>query len=495
MTLLDGTVTAVKPFDCGSGGVGPDNQPTVDGDCAKVTAETDDGDATFTLDSARYQAGIDTGDEIEVLRIAPQGQPATFEFYDFQRTFPLQALAIAFAVLVVAVARWRGLFALVGIGVTLVALMQFILPALLAGKSALPVAIVGSTVIMTVVLYLAHGVSIRTTSALFGTYFGIIGTALMGALATDWASLTGIGSEDDRTLVATVPTLSMSGVVAATMVIAGLGVLNDVTVTQASAVWEMRALQPTARARELFMSAMRIGRDHIASSVYTLVFAYAGSAMTVLLLISAYSRPLGEMATTEELGQEIVRTLVGAIMGTVALGLYSAAAALASLPGMMGTGIAAVLLPRIAAAQADPARERALVRRWVAGATAVLGALTVVLVLSADWIIVLAFGRAFESAVPVAHWLVAASGLLGLRRVLVAVLQGRDRGAVASRIELALTPVLVVAIVLAARADAVEAVGVAMLVTAVASVTALTVALRLTSPTRRRDVSRAGVAA
>jgi O-antigen/teichoic acid export membrane protein len=194
-------------------------------------------------------------------------------------------------------------------------------------------------------------------------------------------------------------------------------------------------------------------------------------------------------------GLALDRTLVGAIMGTVALGLYSAAAALASLPGMMGTGIAAVLLPRIAAAQADPAQERALVRRWVAGATAVLGALTVVLVLSADWIIVLAFGRAFESAVPVAHWLVAASGLLGLRRVLVAVLQGRDRGAVASRIELALTPVLVVAIVLAARADAVEAVGVAMLVTAVASVTALTVALRLTSPTRRRDVSRAGAAA
>ncbi len=313
VSLVDGTVTAVEPFDCGSGGVGPDNLPTVAGDCANVTAETDAGDATFTLDSARYQAGMDVGDDIELIRIAPQGQEATYEFYDFQRSTPLVAIALAFAVLVVVVARWRGLFALVGIGVTLLALMQFILPALLAGKAALPVAIVGSTVIMTIVLYLAHGVSIRTTSALFGTYFGIVATALMGVLATDWTSLTGIGSEDDRTLVATVPDLSMSGVVAATMVIAGLGVLNDVTVTQASAVWEMRALQPTARARELFTSAMRIGRDHIASSVYTLVFAYAGSAMTVLLLISAYSRPLGEMASTEELGQEIVRTLVGAI--------------------------------------------------------------------------------------------------------------------------------------------------------------------------------------
>lgn len=313
VSLVDATVRVVEPFDCGSGGVGPDNLPTVAGDCANVTAETDEGDATFTLDSARFQAGIDVGDEIELIRIAPEGQEATFEFYDFQRSFPLVAIALAFAVLVVAVARWRGLFALLGIGVTLVALMQFILPALLAGRAALPVAIVGSTVIMTIVLYLAHGVSIRTTSALFGTYFGILATALMGVLATDWTSLTGIGSEDDRTLVATVPDLSMSGVVAATMVIAGLGVLNDVTVTQASAVWEMRALQPTAGPGRLFTSAMRIGRDHIASSVYTLVFAYAGSAMTVLLLISAYSRPLAEMASTEELAQEIVRTLVGAI--------------------------------------------------------------------------------------------------------------------------------------------------------------------------------------
>lgn len=188
-------------------------------------------------------------------------------------------------------------------------------------------------------------------------------------------------------------------------------------------------------------------------------------------------------------GLALDRTLVGSIMGTVALGLYSAAAALASLPAMMGTGVAAVLLPRVAGAQADPAAERLVVRRWVTGAAVVLGLLTVVLVLAAGPIIVLAFGREFESAVAVAHWLVAASGLLGLRRVLVAVLQGRDRGAVASRIELALTPVLVVAIVLAARADAVEAVGVAMLVTAVASVVALSVALRLTSPSRRPVLS------
>jgi len=163
------------------------------------------------------------------------------------------------------------------------------------------------------VLYLAHGVSIRTTSALFGTLAGIVLTALIGLVSTGWSNLSGIGTEDDQTLVATVPALDLSGVVAATMVIAGLGVLNDVTVTQASAVWELRALRPAADRLSVFASAMRIGRDHIASSVYTLVFAYAGSAMTVLLLITAYQRGLAEVATTEEVGQEIVRTLVGAI--------------------------------------------------------------------------------------------------------------------------------------------------------------------------------------
>ncbi|MCW2831656.1 MAG: YibE/F family protein [Aeromicrobium sp.] len=313
VSTVDGTVTRVGPFDCGSGGQGPDNTIEVDGSCAHVVATVDDETAKFDLDAARYQAGIEPGDKITLIRIQPEGQPVTYEFRDFQRGFPLTALAVIFSVLVIIVARWRGLFALVGIGVTMFALTEFMLPAFLAGESPLAVAIVGSTVIMIVVLYLAHGVSIRTTSALFGTLVGIALTALIGLGASGWTHLSGIGSEDDQQLVATVPGIPLSAIVAATMVIAGLGVLNDVTVTQASAVWELRAAQPAAWGAALFASAMRIGRDHIASSVYTLVFAYAGSAMTVLLLITAYQRGLTEVATTEQIAQEIVRTLVGAI--------------------------------------------------------------------------------------------------------------------------------------------------------------------------------------
>lgn len=335
VSRVEGTVAAVKAFDCNSTGIGEDNTPMVEGDCAKVTARlTSGGSAEFTLDPTRFVGGgMQAGDEVKLIRIAPKGQPVTYEFYDFQRGVPVAILAVLFAVVVAAVGRLRGVFALVGIGVTLLALAKFVLPALLAGQPALPVAVVGSTAIMLCVLYLAHGVSVRTTSALFGTLFGIAFTAAAGLAATGWAHLTGVGDENDHLLVATAPALSLSGVVAASMVIAGLGVLNDVTVTQASAVWEMRALKPAARGWEIFASAMRIGRDHIASSVYTLVFAYAGSAMTIMLLITAYQRGWADIATSEQIAQEVVRTLVGAIGLVLAVPVTTGIAVGLSRPG------------------------------------------------------------------------------------------------------------------------------------------------------------------
>lgn len=312
-SLVKATITKVAPYDCNNGSTtGPDGTVAVKGDCANVTASTDRGTATFTLDSTTYVGtGMHRGDKVTLIRSTQGG--VSWQFYDYRRGRELLVLSVLFAAAVVAVGRLRGLLSLVGVAVTVAVLMTFIVPALLAGKPALAVAVVGSVAIMIVVLYLAHGVSIRTTAALFGTFAGIVVTALLGGFMTGWANLTGVGSDDDRLLLGYAQHLSLSGVVAATMVIAGLGVLNDVTVTQASAVWEMRELQPLADRRRLFTSAMRIGRDHIASSVYTLVFAYAGSSMVVLLLIGAYHRSIVAMATTEEISQELVRTMVGAI--------------------------------------------------------------------------------------------------------------------------------------------------------------------------------------
>ena len=317
---------SVRPFSCQGVGSGPGEQVK----CAHLTVLVTSGPDRGTrvevdVDPPVARAGIKTGDELRLARFrAVAGSPPGYAFVDFTRERPLALLGIAFAVLVVAVARVRGLAALVGLAVAFAVLIKFMIPALLTGEHPVAVALVGCSAIMFVLLYLAHGISIRTTTALIGTLFGLGASAALGTWAVGAANLTGIGSEDDLTLTAVAGQVQLSGLLLAGIIVASLGVLNDVTVTQASAVWELRALSPDASARRLFTGAMRIGRDHIASSVYTIVFAYAGSALPVLLLINLSDRPLNTILTGEALGQEIVRTLVGSIGLVLAVPLTTA---------------------------------------------------------------------------------------------------------------------------------------------------------------------------
>ncbi|MFK4639854.1 YibE/F family protein [Paenarthrobacter histidinolovorans] len=263
--------------------------------------------------------GVDVGDSIRYLNLsgvqgsnAGSGAPA-YVFVDFVRNIPIAALAVLYAVVVIAVARWRGFRALLGLVGAYFVLVSFILPGLVEGKPPLLLALVGSTVIMIGVLYFAHGFSARTSTALLGTIFGLGITALLAAWATDAANLAGVGNHDASTLVNMSPQISISGIILCGLIISGLGVLNDVTITQSSAVWELYELAPNTSARKLFSSAMRIGRDHIASTVYTIAFAYAGAALPILIIVMLYDRPLAEALTSAELSEEVIRTLVGSI--------------------------------------------------------------------------------------------------------------------------------------------------------------------------------------
>lgn len=183
-------------------------------------------------------------------------------------------------------------------------------------------------------------------------------------------------------------------------------------------------------------------------------------------------------------GLALDRALIGSLLGTAVLGLYATAIALAALTSTLGSGMAAVLLPRVAAAQRDPVAEKKLVARWLAGGAVVVGTVGAGSALVARPVIEIAFGEEFSAAVPIAYWLIAASALLGYRRILIAVLQGRQRGGSASWIELALTPVVVVGIVIASEAGKPVGAGIAMLVVAVCAVSALGVAVIRTSPHR-----------
>jgi uncharacterized membrane protein len=203
-----------------------------------------------------------------------------------------------------------------------------------------PVAIVAAAAIMFVVLYTTHGFSMRTSVALGGTLAGVGLTALAAWYAVGEADLTGVIDEAGGTLVSQVPALDLRQVLIASVVIAGLGALNDVTITQASAAWELRAAAPELGRAQLFGSAMRIGRDHVASTIYTLAFAYVGSALVLLLVVQLYDRPFLDLLGTEQIATELLRSMAGGIGLVLAMPITTAlAAAVISGPAPTDDGI------------------------------------------------------------------------------------------------------------------------------------------------------------
>ena len=268
------------------------------------------------------------GDRLVVL-YSPQailsGSP--YSFIDYQRQLPVGALAIVYLVLVVAVAGRKGVLSVLGLLVATGVLAFFMIPALLSGSHPLAVTLVGSMAMMLAAVYVAHGVSIRTTTALLGTVAGIVLTVLLALWGTDAAHLTGDVDETAR-LLASRTHIDLQTLLTCGMVIAGLGVLNDVTITQASSVWELHAANPLLSRTRLFTGGMRIGRDHIASTVYTLAFAYVGTAITLLLSASIIQRPTLELLQLGEIAEEIVRTLVASVGLVLAIPLTTAVAAM-----------------------------------------------------------------------------------------------------------------------------------------------------------------------
>ena len=259
-------------------------------------------------------SGLDTGDRIELIRTpAGEGSDATFGYFGTNRSADLWLLAALFVAVVLWVARLRGVLALVGLAFSAALVWLFVLPALLTGEPAVLVAVTGSVAILYVVLYTTHGFSVRTSAALAGTLGGLAITAAIGRWAVGSAHLAGNTDEGSSVLSTFADNLSFQSLLVAAIILAGLGVLNDVTITQASAVWELRVASPSMPRAQLFSSAMRIGRDHIASSIYTIVFAYLGTALTLLLVIQLYDRPVLDLMGTEEIATEVIRSLTSSI--------------------------------------------------------------------------------------------------------------------------------------------------------------------------------------
>jgi len=307
-TSASGVITAVSPRCATAGGPASEN-------CNRLAVRVDDGpEVSVSVPPYVLAAGLAPGARVDLTKVPAQGgAPASYQFFGVDHDLPIALLVGLFVLVVAVVARLRGVLALAGLAVAGVVLWRFMLPALLAGESGTWVALTGSAAIMFVVLYLAHGPSLRTSAALAGTLAGVGITALIGLWAVDAAHLAGVGDETGEILASFAPGVSFRGMLTCAVIVAGLGVLNDVTITQSSAVWELRAADPEMGRRRLFGSAMRIGRDHIASTIYTIVFAYAGTSLALLMVLSLYQRPLLGLLSDEAIAEEVVRTLASAL--------------------------------------------------------------------------------------------------------------------------------------------------------------------------------------
>jgi uncharacterized membrane protein len=297
-------------------------QPCAGGDastrCFSVTFRLFEGpDEGTTVDvelpaSSSRVAGVEVGRRV-LLGHQPEIEGFEYVFLEPDRRSPLLALAGVFALAVVVLGGWKGASALVGLLATLLVLFLFVVPAILDGRDPLLVSLVGSVAIAFAALYLSHGIDVRTTVALIGTLGGLLCAAILAVVFMSAAEITGLASEEALYLTALGTHLDLRGLILGGMMIGALGAIDDITVTQTSAVWELRSVDPAMSRRRLLRSGMRIGRDHVASTVNTLVLAYAGASMPLLILFVLSDQPASTVANGEIVATEIVRTLVGSL--------------------------------------------------------------------------------------------------------------------------------------------------------------------------------------
>ncbi|MET4046756.1 MULTISPECIES: YibE/F family protein [unclassified Rhodococcus (in: high G+C Gram-positive bacteria)] len=339
-----GTIVSQDIGPCGSASSGrvftgnPTPPASAGYDCQRSIVTIDSGPNAGTRTLIEVVPGpgqpdLRTGESIRLVRQTDPTGTTQYSFNDYARGLPLAVIVGVFAVVICIVARWRGFRALLGLIVAFGVLVGFMLPALLDGAPAIPVALVSGAVILYGVLYLAHGVNLRTSSALLGTLMSMALAAVLSYVAIRMTHLTGLSEEQNTDVQAYIQQVSITGLLLAGFIIGSLGVLNDVTITQASTAFEIASADATTTRRQIFSSAMRVGRDHIASTVYTLVLAYAGGALPLLLLFSVTGRSIQDVLTGDAVAIEIVRSSVGGIALALSVPLTTAIAAMLARPG------------------------------------------------------------------------------------------------------------------------------------------------------------------
>jgi len=292
----------------------------VDGDTVVIKRSYVDGQ----LGVATYEAG-------DRVLVTASDTPSGIHYgiSDYARGAPLLLLGLLFAVLVMFIGRWHGIGSLLGLAASVLVIGRFVIPGLLAGLDPVAIAIVGAIVLITTTLLLAHGPNLKTTLAIVSTALSLLLTGVLASFTVHALHLSGLADEESALLIAlSGAAIDAKGLLLAGFVIGALGVLDDVTATQVSAVSELRSANASLSRRELYSRAMNIGRDHVASTVNTLVLAYAGAALPLMLLIAMQGEAILVSLQRELVATEIARALAGSIGIVAAVPISTALGAL-----------------------------------------------------------------------------------------------------------------------------------------------------------------------
>lgn len=320
-----GEVAAVDTVDCPG-----------DGECLEVVFEVSEGADEGRFVTQVLPVGIGTfsvGDPVYLAFDADAEPDFAYSYADRARSGALLGWGALFSLAVVALGRWKGVAALIGVGVSLAVILAYVLPTLLGGGPPVLVAVVAASVIAAVTFVLTHGTSPFAAVAYLGTFAALALTALLSEVAFSMGEITGLATEE-ATYLTLLPGVQVSGLILAGAVLGALGALDDVTITQTSTVWELRAANPDLSTADLRAAGLRVGRDHIASTVNTLVLAYAGASMPVLVLFVLSNLGPAQVLSSEVIAVEVLRTVVGSLglVAAVPLTTWLAAVVAAGLP-------------------------------------------------------------------------------------------------------------------------------------------------------------------
>jgi len=300
----------------------------LEGDYRGIVMEMDYGRRQVLSNNIYLQKG-DT--VLVTIGVRPDGV-LTVYFADFVRANSLLWLTILFVVTILVISRWKGLRSLLSMAFSLLVIIGYIIPHILSGEDPLLVSIVGSVILLGVTLYLTYGWNLKTHAAVLSMMIVLLITGTLAGLFMVITRLTGSGDENALFLLQMLNTqINLRGLLLGGMIIGALGVLDDLVTTQASAVFELHHANESLGFRQLFQSAMRIGQDHVAATVNTLVLAYVGASLPMMLMFSLARGNYGNLINFEFIAEEIVRTLVGSLGLIAAVPLTTAIAILFAL--------------------------------------------------------------------------------------------------------------------------------------------------------------------